>query len=81
MTASRSGRGQNPKLIAQTVKRMVWALSQGKENECDDEQTAVLVAIAWRADHKTGQASLTDDEVARDFLLISPLIPSQTRFC
>ena len=75
MTTARPGGEHNPRLINQAVKRMVWALSEVGD-DWDDGTAAVLVAMAWRADHKTGEAVLTDDEIVRDATLVSPLVPS-----
>ena len=65
MTAGRYGRGQNPKLIRQTVKRMLYGLSHAENQNLDDRATSVYVAMLWRADHDTGEATLTDDEITR----------------
>ena len=76
MTAGRHGRGQNPRLIRQTVKRMVYGLSRAENRNLDDRATSVYVAMLWRADHDTGEATLTDDEITQDSNLLLPYIRS-----
>ena len=76
MTTDGAGHDQNQELIKQAVQRMVWALSKTQDqDELDDQGVAVAVAIAWRADHDTGEGTLTDDELARDSTLLLPYIP------
>ena len=75
MTTARPGEEHNPRLINQAVKRMVWALAK-LEPEWDDETASVFVAMAWRADDRTGEGFLLEDEIARDANLIWRLVPS-----
>jgi hypothetical protein len=76
MTAGGLGPGQNPRLIRQTVKRMVYGLSRAENRNLDDRATSVYVAMLWRADHDTGEATLTDEEITRASNLLLPYIRS-----
>ena len=57
-----------------TVKRLLYALAEADTHVLPDLETATFMAIAWRADHKTGEATLTDDEITRDVNVLMPAV-------
>ena len=63
-----------PQPTADAVKRLIYAISVIQANNLPEHEALAMAALAWKADHRTGTVTISDDELHRCTEAIRPTV-------